>query len=144
MVLECTVCITSVPLFYLPCELLNKFSCFFPVGFIKDKVGQCEDFHSLIGNCLCLASYRAAPLTSTDKHLLTTVKISFNPSDEEGMTCSMLQMQHNLKNKPRCGWSCVKSVSVGACRRRWKTGTTCIKKSPRDVSEEMWRHAARF
>lgn len=78
------------------------------------------------------------------KHLLTTVKISFNPSDVEGMICSTLQMQHNLKNKPRCGWSSVKSVSVGACRRRWKTGTTCIKNSPRDVSEEMWRCAARF
>lgn len=49
-----------------------------------------------------------------------------------------------LKNKPRCGWSCDKSVSAGACRWCWKTGTTCIKNSPRDVSGEMWKCTGRF
>lgn len=99
---------------------------------------------SIVNSLEVPASYRVVPLTSTDTYLLITVKISLNPSDEEEMTSSTLQMQHNLINKPRCGWSCVKSVSVCACRRRWKTGTTCIKNSPRDVSEEMWRCAGRI
>lgn len=59
------------------------------------------------------ASYWVVPLTKTDKHFLITVKISLNRADEEEMTCSELQMQHNLKNKPRCGWSCDNSVSAG-------------------------------
>lgn len=74
------------------------------VWFIKDQVVECD-----FPDCDCLevpASYRVVPLTRTDKHFLITVKISLNLSDEEEMTCSELQMQHNLKNKPRCCWSC--------------------------------------
>lgn len=40
--------------------------------------------------------FHSPELTNT----LITVKNSLNPSDEEEMTCSALQMRHNLKNNP--------------------------------------------
>lgn len=71
------------------------------VSFIKDRLVECNCHHF---DCLEVpASYQVVPLTRTDKHLLITVKISLSPSDDEEMTCSVLQMQSKLKNKPRCG-----------------------------------------